>query len=110
MTRRASRCTLCATTRYTSSNAAERAGTVDQENNLDTIVDALLQTDFTGVAGQIQFYGADETYAHDLREERDSDGIITNYPLTQWREGGSLESVYPEGLQTAEHAAPPWMG
>ncbi|NLV13622.1 ABC transporter substrate-binding protein [Haloarcula argentinensis] len=91
-------------------NAAERAGTVDQENNLDAIVDALLQTDFTGTAGQVQFYGADETYAHDLREKRDSDGIITNYPLTQWREGGSLECVYPEGLRTAEHAAPPWMG
>lgn len=91
-------------------NAAERAGTVDHENNLDAIVDALLQTDFTGTTGQVQFYGPDETYAHDLKEERDSDGIITNYPITQWREDGSLECVYPEVQRTAEHAAPPWMG
>lgn len=91
-------------------NAVERAGTVDQENNLDAIVDALLQTDFTGTAGQVQFYGPDETYAHDLREERNSDGQITNYPLTQWREEGALECVYPEIHRTTEHAAPPWMG
>jgi branched-chain amino acid transport system substrate-binding protein len=90
-------------------DAAERAGTVDHENELDTIVDAMLGTDHTGVAGHVELYGPDAEYPHDVVEERGGDGTISNFPITQWRDEGALECVYPEQHKTADHVAPPWM-
>ena len=77
--------------------------------NLDAFVDEMLKVNHTGVAGQIEFYGPDSKYPHDLKEVRGDSGDIVNYPVTQWQEGGSLECVYPQRYQTAEHVMPQWM-
>ncbi|WP_230198576.1 ABC transporter substrate-binding protein [Halopiger goleimassiliensis] len=95
---------------YVYKNAVERAGTTDYENDLDEIVDAMLETDFTGTAGQIEFYGEDHEYPHDVMEARDEDDRISNFPITQWTPEGDIECVYPEQHRTADHQAPPWMG
>lgn len=92
--------------------AVERGGTADYENDLDTIVDAMLQTDHTGVAGTVQFHGPDSDYPHDVRPERNQEGTITNYPVTQWQQAdgeGTVECVYPETHRTADHQQPHWM-
>lgn len=90
--------------------AVERAGTADYENDLDAIVDAMLETDHTGTAGQISIYGPDAEYPHDAVETRDDGGTIQNFPITQWQPEGALECVYPEIYRTADHVAPHWMG
>jgi branched-chain amino acid transport system substrate-binding protein len=77
--------------------------------NIDNFVDAMLDVNHTGVAGQIEFYGQDSDYPHDLKEVRGDDGNVENYPVTQWQEGGSLECVYPETYRTADHVMPEWM-
>lgn len=77
--------------------------------NIDNFVDAMLDVNHTGVAGQIEFYGEDSDYPHDLKEVRDDSGDIVNYPVTQWQEGGELECVYPEAYRTADHVMPEWM-
>ena len=76
------------------------------------------------ISGGISFYGADEEYPHDLRAERDSDDMITNFPVTQFQpyDGGNVatvdygserpgqvECVFPESFRTAEHQQPDWM-
>jgi len=94
---------------YVYKNAIERADTADYEGSLDDIVSALLETDHTGTAGQISFYGADSEYPHDLQETRDDDGKIANFPITQWRPEGEIECVYPEAYRTDDHVAPHWM-
>jgi len=88
--------------------AVERGGTWDYGNDLDGIVDAMLATDHTGVAGQIQLYGPDAEYPHDAVETRDDEGTISNFPITQWQPQGALECVYPEQHATAEHMVPRW--
>lgn len=90
--------------------AVERAGTADYENDLDDIVDAMLETDHTGTAGEISIYGPDAEYPHDAVETRDDDETIQNFPITQWQPEGELECVYPEIYRTADHVAPHWMG
>lgn len=89
--------------------AVERASTWDYENSLDDIVDAMLRTDHTGVAGRIRIYGEDAEYPHDVRESRNDQGTIENFPITQWQPEGALECVYPEVYATADHMAPHWM-
>ncbi|MXV61077.1 ABC transporter substrate-binding protein [Natronorubrum sp. JWXQ-INN-674] len=84
-------------------------GTTNTRDNLDEFVDEMLEIDFTGVAGQISFYGEDSDYPHDVEEERGDDGTITNFPMTQWTPEGDIECVYPEQHQTAEHQMPHWM-
>ncbi|WP_248515483.1 ABC transporter substrate-binding protein [Salinarchaeum laminariae] len=88
--------------------AVERGGTWDYANDLDGIVEAMLETDHTGVAGQIQLYGQDAEYPHDAMETRDDEGTISNFPITQWQPQGALECVYPEQHATAEHMEPTW--
>ncbi|QLK25862.1 ABC transporter substrate-binding protein [Natrinema zhouii] len=94
---------------YLYKEAVEEAGTADYESDLDAIVDAMLGMDYTGTAGQISFYGEGDEYPHDVVEERNDDGVITNFPITQWRPEGGLECVYPEQYRTADHIAPDWM-
>ncbi|MDF9745412.1 ABC transporter substrate-binding protein [Natrinema salsiterrestre] len=92
--------------------AAEEAGTTDYNSDLDAIVDAMLNTEFTGAAGEISLYGEDSDYPNDLKESRNEDGIISNFPVTQWHEdgdGGVVECVYPEQDATAEHVVPEWI-
>ncbi|WP_229504723.1 ABC transporter substrate-binding protein [Natrinema versiforme] len=84
-------------------------GTTSTRDNLDDFVDEMLGVDFTGVAGQVSFYGEDAEYPHDVQEERGDDGTVTNYPVTQWVSETELECVYPEQYRTAEHQMPPWM-
>ncbi len=82
--------------------------TTNTRDNLDDFVAAMLGIDFTGVAGQVTFYGEDSDYPHDVQEERE-DGTITNYPMTQWTGIEEIECVYPEKHRTAEHQMPRWM-
>lgn len=93
-------------------------GTTDFSGNLDDFVDQMLQTTpdtIDAVAGELEFYGPDEEFPHDLKEVRNSDGAITNFPVTQWQPNpdgdrpGSLECVFPENYRTAEHVQPAWM-
>lgn len=94
---------------YVYRDAVERAGTANYGSDLDAIVDAMLATDYTGVAGTIEFYGPDDEYPHDLRETRGEDGRISNFPITQWLPEGDISCVYPEQHRTADHVAPHWM-
>ena len=100
---------------FTTYDAIHIASQVANENgesplaDLDAFVDSMLDVSYTGVAGQIEFYGQDSDYPHDLKETRNDDGDIVNYPVTQWQEEGSLECVYPEVYRTAEHVQPSWM-
>lgn len=88
--------------------AVESAGTVDYENDLDAIVDAMLDVSHTGVAGEIELYGRDGEYPHDLKPAR-QDGRIWNYPVRQWLGDGGTECVYHPDYATADHQLPPWM-
>ncbi|MFU8870002.1 ABC transporter substrate-binding protein [Natronococcus sp.] len=89
--------------------AIESAGTADYESDLDDIVDAMLETEHTGAAGEMVLYGEDSEYPNDLRETRDEDDFISNFPMTQWQEGGEVECVFPESDATADHVAPEWL-
>jgi len=89
-------------------NAVESAGTADHENELDSIVDAFLQTDYTGVTGRVQFFRPDHEFPHDVKPGAD----LVPFMGTQWQEtdgGGAKEAVFPEKYKTADHIAPPWM-
>ncbi|WP_336136375.1 ABC transporter substrate-binding protein [Natronomonas amylolytica] len=93
---------------FIASNVVNDTGEAPR-SNLDGFVDRMLEVDYTGVAGQIQFYGPDSEYPHDLKETRDDEGDVLNFPITQWQDGGDLECVYPEAYRTAEHVKPEWM-
>ncbi|MEF8841604.1 MAG: ABC transporter substrate-binding protein [Haloarculaceae archaeon] len=95
--------------------AAEAAGTVDFENDLDDIVAEMEATEYTGTAGQIQFYGRDHDYPHDVKFGAD----LAPFPVTQWQteaendmiEGdGAKVCVWPEAFATGDHVLPEWMG
>lgn len=90
------------------SNVVDETGEAPR-SNLDGFVDAMLDVSHTGVAGQLEFYGPDADYPHDVRESRNDAGVIENFPVTQWQEGGELECVYPETYSTASHVQPEWM-
>ncbi|MXR51058.1 ABC transporter substrate-binding protein [Halovenus sp. WSH3] len=109
-------------------NVLNEIGTTTPADSLDDYVDAMLSQDGSGIetiSGGIQFYGPDEEYPHDLMAERDSDGSITNFPVTQFQpyDGGNVatveydgidrpgqvECVFPESFRTAEHQQPNWM-
>ena len=85
-------------------DVVERAGTADFENDLDDIVDAALDSDFTGAAGQIQFHGPDHEYPHDVQAGVD----LVPFPVTQWQ-AGEKEAVYPAQYASADHVVPDWM-
>ncbi len=89
--------------------AVEDAGTADYDSDLDDIVDSMLSMEYTGTAADISFYGEDDEYPHDNVEERDDDGTITNFPVTQWLPEGDIECVFPEKHRTEDHTAPHWM-
>ncbi|WP_241430608.1 ABC transporter substrate-binding protein [Natronorubrum sulfidifaciens] len=92
--------------------AAANADTVDYESDLDAIIDAMLDLEFTGAAGEMSLYGPDEEYPHDVRETRTADGVISNFPVTQWQEDGDdgvVECVYPREDATADHVEPEWL-
>ena len=89
-------------------DAVDRAGS-NPSDDLDAFVEAMLETDHEGAAGQQEFYGPDSEYPHDVKEIRDDGGEILNYPVTQWQEDGAIECVYPEAYRTAEHVQPAWM-
>jgi branched-chain amino acid transport system substrate-binding protein len=78
-------------------------------DDLDGFVDAMLDISYTGAAGVQEFYGPDSDYPHDLKETRDDNGDILNFPVTQWQEGGEIECVYSPKYRTAEHVKPAWM-
>ncbi|WP_299266439.1 ABC transporter substrate-binding protein [Halorientalis sp.] len=99
---------------YVFKEAAEAAGTVDFENNLDDIVAELENTDYTGTAGQIQFYGQDHQYPHDVKYGND----FAPFPIVQWQgdaendmiEGeGAKVCVWPEEFAAGDHQIPQWM-
>lgn len=97
------------------SEVADEAGTVNYEDDLDDIVDAMLSTEMTGTAGEISLYGQDSDYPNDAQEERNDDDKISNYPVTQWQpqdedaESGAHQCVFPDQNATADHMAPHWM-
>jgi branched-chain amino acid transport system substrate-binding protein len=99
-------------TTYDAINIASEVSNATGEapaSNIDAFVEEMLKVNHTGIAGQIEFYGPDSDYPHDLKEVRGDSGDIVNYPVTQWQQGGSLECVYPERYRTAEHVMPQWM-
>ncbi len=79
------------------------------EEDLDGFIEAMLDMEYTGAAGVLEYYGPDSDYPHDLVETRNDEGDITNYPITQWQEDGQIECVYPEIYRSAEHVMPQWM-
>ncbi len=93
--------------------AVENAGTADYEGDLDDIVDAMLDLEFEGAAGDISLYGEDDEFPHDVRETRTDDDVISNFPVTQWHpdgdDDGVVECVYPQEDATAEHMEPDWL-
>lgn len=89
--------------------AVESADTADYENELDGIVDAMLSTEHTGATGEMVLYDEDSEYPNDVQETRDEDDYISNFPMTQWQEGGEVECVFPEADATADHVAPEWL-
>jgi len=109
-------------------NILNEIGTTTPGDNLDEYVDAMLSTeagDIESISGGVEFYGQDEEFPHDLRAERDSNGSITNFPVTQFQPDsgeskpaqvdysgdrpGIVECVFPEGFRTADHQMPDWM-
>ena len=93
--------------------AVENAGTANYESDLDDIVDAMLDLEFTGAAGEISLFGEDDEYPHDVRDTRSEEDVISNFPVTQWQpegdDDGVVECVYPREDATAEHMAPDWL-
>ena len=90
----------------------EEIDSTTPRDDLDSFVDAMLDIQYTGVAGELEFYGPDGEFPHDLMEMRNDDGEIMNFPITQWREGdgtGTKECVFPPEFETAEHVKPHWM-
>ena len=83
-------------------DAVERAGTFDYREELDAIVDAMIDTEYTGTTGVIEFGDADSEFPHDVLPDR------TSYPITQWIDGGK-ECVFPREAATADHVAPEWL-
>lgn len=83
----------------------ERAGTADFENDLDDIVDAALNSEFTGASGVITFHEPDHDYAHDAVAGVD----LLPFPVTQWQSGGQKECIYPTEFASADHVAAPWL-
>lgn len=85
-------------------DVAERAGTVDYENDLDDIVDATLDSEFTGASGVITFHDPDHEYPHDAVAGRD----LLPFPVTQWQDGVK-ECVWPEEFASADYVLPHWL-
>jgi len=92
-------------------------GTTELSDNLDDFINEMLSTEpgrIPAVAGSLEFYDEDGEYPHDLIEVRNDSDQITNFPVTQWQSGdgdspASIECVYPNDYQTADHMQPPWM-
>lgn len=82
--------------------AVERAGTFDYHDDVDTIVDELLETEYVGTTGTIVFGEPDSEYPHDAELGP------TRYPITQWVDG-SKECVYPADDATADHRLADWL-
>jgi branched-chain amino acid transport system substrate-binding protein len=94
---------------YVYKNIVEQAGTSDASNEMDTIVDTALETDYTGTTGQIQFHDPDHEYPHDVKWGTD----LVPYVITQWQSDseGNPEKVgvFPEEHATGTHQMPDWM-
>ncbi|ARS90091.1 ABC transporter substrate-binding protein [Natrarchaeobaculum aegyptiacum] len=82
--------------------AVEQAGTFDADDLVGTLEDIA----FTGSAGQIEFYGRDHEYPHDLVYQRGE----TLY--FQWQEDddgeGTQEVIWPDEHATSEYVEPDW--
>jgi len=63
------------------SEVAEEAGTINYNDDLDDIVEAMHSVEYTGAAAEISLYGEDSDYPNDAKETR-TDGKISNYPVT----------------------------
>lgn len=87
----------------------EEIGSTNPRDDLDEFVDAMVDLEYTGVAGPVSFYGEGAEFPNDLQEMRNPNGDIMNFPITQWREGGEIECVFPPEFETAEHVKPHWM-
>lgn len=94
---------------YIAREVMEEIGETEPRDHLDDFIDAFVETEYVGVAGEAQFYDSDGAYPNDLVPTRDEDDNILNYPITQWREDGSIECVYPEAYRTDHHIKPHWM-
>ncbi|ELZ03523.1 ABC transporter substrate-binding protein [Natrialba asiatica] len=83
--------------------AATQAETVDSAD----LVPVLEDIEFTGSAGQIEFYGQDHEFPHDLAYNRGD----TLY--FQWQEddagNGVQEVIWPDEHATAEYVTPEWL-
>lgn len=83
--------------------AAEDAETVDSTD----LVPVLEEFSHVGTTTEIEFYGPDDRFAHDLVADK-GDALYT-----QWQENddgdGVQEVIWPENHATADYVAPPWL-
>jgi branched-chain amino acid transport system substrate-binding protein len=90
---------------YMLKKAIEEAGSV----NGDDLVTALEEMSHTGTSGQLEFYGADEEFPHDLKYGPE----LAQGVYFQWQadsEGkGVQEVIWPDELATTEYKSPPWV-
>lgn len=89
--------------------AAEEAGTLDDDELVDTIEGS---GEFVGATGTIQFYDTDHEHAHDRVYDPDDPSTVGIY--FQWQETdageGYREVIYPDEYATGEYVTPPWLG
>jgi branched-chain amino acid transport system substrate-binding protein len=75
----------------------------------DDIVSALEEMSYTGTSGQIEFYGQDEEFPHDVKYGPD----LALGVYFQWQTddagNGVQEIIWPDELTTTEYMAPPWV-
>jgi branched-chain amino acid transport system substrate-binding protein len=89
---------------YLLKEAIESAGTL----NSDDLVTELEATSYTGTSGQIEFYGEDKKYPHDVRYGAEyARGVYF-----QWQQEngeGVQKTIWPDNLADAEYKKPPWV-
>jgi branched-chain amino acid transport system substrate-binding protein len=90
---------------YMLANAMESTGST----NGDDLVSELEGMSYTGTSGQLEFYGQDEEFPHDIKFGPD----LAQGVFFQWQadsEGnGAQEVVWPDELATTEYRSPPWV-
>jgi branched-chain amino acid transport system substrate-binding protein len=86
----------------------ETVGSADYEDNLDGMVEELQGINYTGVAGNIEFFPPDHQYPNDVMVGEDH----LPFTMLQWQaddDGGTRQCVYPEQYITSEHVLPSWI-
>jgi len=90
---------------YMYKEAVESAGTTDS----DAVVSELEGMSYTGTSGQIEFFGQDEEFPHDVRYGPEyAEGIYFQWQ-TDDEGNGVQEVIWPDDLATSEYQPAPWL-